>query len=298
MTTIPLARCAHLLGIHPKTVCHWLTEANVPFVPHPTDARIKCVAEEHLLEIARRHRRPLPDLPSAPSLDACGAPGSREEHALSLPTHEGEPDHFAPLPSLPSASSASLTDLTTDLTHRVSCLETRLVTLQEQLAQLAVALLQERERTVEDRLATLESLVQSLAGRPRLPDVQEQGAPCAARREHRLHPAEQRARSRLPALIEYSAQGTYVIISVQEGELHLLPDSAEWFEWLATIPSFRFVGQQGRFTAYRHSRLSRSWRAHRVIHQREYKQTLGVTDHLTIQRLEQVAAALSAGTVI
>jgi hypothetical protein len=98
----------------------------------------------------------------------------------------------------------------------------------------------------------------------------------------------------MPALIEYGAQGTYVIISSQEGELHLVPDSTEWFEWLATISSFRFVGQQGRFTAYRHDRLSRSWRAHRVIHQRQYKQTLGVTDQLTILRLEQVAAALQS----
>ena len=54
--------------------------------------------------------------------------------------------------------------------------------------------------------------------------------------------------------IEYGAQGTYVIITSREGELHLVPDSAEWFEWLATISSFRFVGQQGRFTAYRDTR--------------------------------------------
>jgi hypothetical protein len=85
-----------------------------------------------------------------------------------------------------------------------------------------------------------------------------------------------------------------VIISSQEGELHLAPDSAEWFAWRARISSFRFVGQQGRFTAYRHDRRSRSWRAHRVIHQRHSKQTLGVTDQLTIHRLEQVAAALQS----
>jgi hypothetical protein len=79
----------------------------------------------------------------------------------------------------------------------------------------------------------------------------------------------------MPALIEYGAQGAYVIISSQEGELQLAPDSAEWFEWRAPISSFRFVGKQGRFTAYRHDRLSRSWRAHRVIHQHHYKQTDG-----------------------
>ena len=98
----------------------------------------------------------------------------------------------------------------------------------------------------------------------------------------------------MPALIEYGAQGVYVIISSQEGELHLTPDSAEWFAWLASISSFRFVGQQGRFTAYRHDRLSRSWRAHRRIHQQDYRQLLGTTDHLTIQRLEQTAAAIQS----
>jgi hypothetical protein len=85
-----------------------------------------------------------------------------------------------------------------------------------------------------------------------------------------------------------------VVICPQEGELPLTPDSPEWFDWLASLSSFRFVGQQGRFTAYRHSRPSRSWRAHRCIHQRTYKQTLGVTDYLTIQRLEQVAATLQS----
>jgi hypothetical protein len=73
----------------------------------------------------------------------------------------------------------------------------------------------------------------------------------------------------MPALIEDGVQGTSVIISSQEGEVHLTPDAAEWFEWLASISSFRFVGKPRRFTAYRHDRLSRSWRAHRRIHQQD-----------------------------
>jgi hypothetical protein len=79
--------------------------------------------------------------------------------------------------------------------------------------------------------------------------------------------------------------------------LHLVPDSPEWFEWLATISSFRFVGQQGRFTAYRdtkHRCPTRSWRAYRYIHQRNYKCSLGVTDALTLACLEQAAATLQA----
>jgi hypothetical protein len=101
----------------------------------------------------------------------------------------------------------------------------------------------------------------------------------------------------MPALIEYGAQGSYVIISSQEGELHLVPESADWFEWLASISSFRFVGKQGRFTAYRDTKQghpTRSWRAYRTIHQHNYKHSLGVTEQLTIMRLEQVAAFLQA----
>ena len=115
--------------------------------------------------------------------------------------------------------------------------------------------------------------------------------------EQRPHPAKKGTPSRVIPLIEYAADGTYVVISPELGELSLTPDSPEWFDWLATISSFRFVGQQGRFTAYRDSkqgRPTRSWRAHRRIHQQNYKHSLGVTDQLTIIRLEQVAAILQA----
>jgi len=294
MATVPVATGARMLGIHPKTLHHWLGEANVPLAAHPTDARIKCVAEEHLQEVARRHRRPLPALPSALLLNGCSAPGSRAQPAQPPPTNEAEPKHAPasmPAPSVPE----------TDLVKRLSCLETRIVTLQEQLAQLALTVLHERERTVEHRIAALEALIQPLMGGHLLADQQEQGArqepTCVSHRGHQPLPVEQRARSRLPALIEYGAQGTYVIISSQEGELHLSPDSAAWFAWLASICSFRFVCQQGRFTAYRdskHGHPTRSWRAYRTIHQHNYKHSLGVTDQLTIIRLEQVAALLQA----
>ncbi len=294
MATFPVGTGARMLGIHSKTLHHWLKEANLPLAPHPTDARMACVAEEHLLEVARRHGRPFPDLPFAARQSGPSAPESREEQASSWPAHEVQ---SAPPAALLSPPSASLTDLI----QRLSCLETRVVTLQEQLAQLALALLHERERTVESRIAALEAVVQPLVGRHQLPDVPEQGpgpeSAGASPRERRLVLAEQRARARLPALIEYGAQGAYVIISAQEGELPLVPDSPEWFEWLATICSFRFVGQQGRFTAYRdtkHGHPTRSWRAYRTIHQRNYKCSLGVTETLTLACLEQAAATLQA----
>src|SRR5215470_3747784 len=55
MTLLPVADGARLLGIHPKTLHHWLKEANLPLAIHPTDARIRCMAQEHLLEAAKRH---------------------------------------------------------------------------------------------------------------------------------------------------------------------------------------------------------------------------------------------------
>ncbi len=118
-------------------------------------------------------------------------------------------------------------------------------TLQEQLAQLALVLLQERERTVEHRLTALESFIQQFTG-GQMPDPPaleaEQKLACVPRVPRPLHPAEQLARSRRPALVEYCAPGRYVIISSQEGEMHLEPNSRAWFDWLATLSSFRFIG--------------------------------------------------------
>ena len=51
MEMLPVTTCARMLGIHPKTFHRWLVQANLPFAAHPTDARIKCVAQEHLLEV-------------------------------------------------------------------------------------------------------------------------------------------------------------------------------------------------------------------------------------------------------
>lgn len=113
-------------------------------------------------------------------------------------------------------------------------------------------------------------------------------------KERRLHPAELRARSRVLPLIEYGAAGTYVVICPQDGELVLTPDSSAWFDWLATLASFRFVGKQGRFNAYRKGRMSRRWSAYRTMHQHDYQHYLGTTDHLTIDCLEQMAAKLQS----
>src|SRR5262249_30885739 len=100
------------------------------------------------------------------------------------------------------------------------------------------------------------------------------------------------SRGKLP-LIAYTATGSYVVICPTHGELDLLPDSAEWFEWLATLSSFRFLGQQGRLSASRSSGRP-CWMAYRRIHKRCYTYGLGNTKRLTLAHLEQMAATLQS----
>ena len=97
-------------------------------------------------------------------------------------------------------------------------------------------------------------------------------------------------------LVEYGAQGTYVVMSPEQGLLSFEPDSPEWFAWLSTLPSFRFVGQHGRFTAFRGYQCTShtSWWAHRQIHAHSHKRRLGLTASVTIECLELAASSLQA----
>ncbi len=105
-----------------------------------------------------------------------------------------------------------------------------------------------------------------------------------------------RAPARVLPLVEYATHGGYVIICPEHGLLTFEPDTPQWFAWLATRSSFRFVGKHGRLTAHRE--LQRvpggAWRAHRQLRNRSYTSRLGSTESLTIAALEQVAAELQA----
>jgi hypothetical protein len=297
MTLIPLTDCCAMLGVDPKTLRRWLKLTSMQFAPHPTDARLKCLTLSQIQQLATLHDRPLPFSGSPPPTLQETAPvlGLSAEHTQAA--LESQAHLLQTTPLLPPSMSEEA-----DLRKQLSCLERSVTSMQEQLAQLALELLQERSLRYERRLSALEAQVQQQRDVPAYEHEQE------ARGEvpppvslsttgRRLHPAELRARSRVIPLIEYGAAATYVIICPQEGALELVPDSPAWFEWFASISSFRFVGQQGRFTAYRdskHGRPTRSWRAHRWIHQHNYKHSLGVTDQLTITCLEQVAAILQA----
>lgn len=91
-------------------------------------------------------------------------------------------------------------------------------------------------------------------------------------------------------------QGEYVVISPALGMLSFQPDSPEWFAWLETLPSFRFVGKLGRCTAFRGYQCSPNtpWWAHRQIRNHSYKHRLGGTSGLTVAVLEQAAASLQS----
>jgi hypothetical protein len=291
MTVLPLIDCAHQLSIDTKTLRHWLQGANMSLSAHPTDARVKCLTSEQVQQLASVHGRTLKPL-SGVAMEP--APLSRPEPSqpLDLAGQMAE-----------GTSLSSPTPQEADLRQQLSQLERQVAILQSQLTQLTLELLQERTQRTEQRLQTLEEL---------LPPMQRQEAPPQAlqcRQEHlllvetapkerSLHPAEQRVRSCVPPpLIEYGADGTYLILCPQEGELPLVPDTPEWFEWFRTLSSFRFRGQRGRFGAsrgYHRHHPTRTWYAHRTIHQQEYKHYLGVSEHLTIEVLEQMAARFQA----
>jgi hypothetical protein len=286
MTLVPFTDCCAMLGIDAKTFRNWLRQANLAWVAHPKDARLKCLTREQVERLATLHARPLPSPLSPSPARAFAAPGKPESEAQPL-----EATSLLPTSVSPEA----------DLRKQLSCLETKMTTMQEHLAQLALCLLGEREVRYEQRLRALEALVpqaQTLASFQTSQETDMAGLPDPSPRPaRRLLPAEVRARSRVTALIEYGAHDQYVTVCPKLGVLSLVPDSPEWFDWLASLTAFRFVGPPGRFSACRASekgQYTRRWAARRHVHGHDFWHYLGVTDRLTLASLEQAAAALQA----
>lgn len=281
MTLVPFADCCLWLGVDPKTFRLWLKAANLSCCLHPTDARLKCLTPSQLQHLADLHGRCLPH----------PLPGTDEDVASCS---------SAPSLNVQATSAAGLEVLMpppdADLRHQVTRLQAHVTALSQQVAELALALLRERDARGPERTSQLKTPLSSLMAQ--LPSVPQADAAALASRPPVAVPSEVLAErapapSRALALIEYWAEGTYGIISPTEGVLALVPDSPAWFDWLATLSSFRFLGQQGRLSASR-TKGRTSWMAYRRINGQNYAYGLGQTVHLTIARLEQMAATLQS----
>ncbi len=281
MTLIPQMDCCTMLGIDPKTLRNWLRHAHLHFVAHSTDARLKCLTLEQVQHLAGLHARPIP--PPAVASPVLG----QETTPLSLPCPTRENDSSLAAPTASCSEEAELRKV-------VARLEAKVMTLQEQLAHLTLELLRERSEWYERRLSSLEAL---LSGGALLPVAKTEEMPVVDHHKTRSsqrspHPGELQARSRVIPRVELGAAGSYVLICPHEGELAFPTDSPEWFEWLCSLSSFRFIGHSGRCTAYREG--LRSWRAYRSFRGQTHKQSLGTTDRLSIARLEEVAGMLQS----
>ncbi len=288
MSPIAQMECCTMLGIDPKTLRNWLRHAGMQFVAHPTDARLKCLTQEQVQQLATLHARPL-QMASDPSPALCEpvtALASSPEQTISV-----QETNIALGPAASSLSEGA------ERRKAVCGLEAKVLALQEQLTQLTFELLRERTQRYEQRLSALEvQFSQHVTGSPKgaeLTPVVAQRLPSPSAAPRPLQPAELLARSRILPRIEYGAEGLYVLICPQDGVLSFPVDSPAWFDWLASLASFRFIGSQGRFTAYREGQ-TRMWKAYRTFHGRAHRRYLGITDRLTIARLEQVAASLQS----
>ena len=270
MTIFSQTACCDMLSVDPKTLRQWIKQAQMQPVVDPIDARRKCLSEDQIRTLAALHEVLVPSLSPTNPAAISDQPGGE------VLVEEA------------------------DLCQKVALLETKIMTLHEQLTQLALQLLGERSLHLEQRLGGLEAiLAHTLGTYPSLPAAPDPSMielpPAQQNVARRLHAAEQRVRSHVLPLIEYGAQDAYVLVCPKEGVLPFQVDSLEWFDWLATLVSFRFEAPAGRFTAYRHvngGQRVRTWIAQRYFHGRTYRVILGVTDQLTIARLEQRAAQL------
>ena len=265
MTLMSLADGCRLLAIDPKTLRRWLRQAHLSVQAHPSDTRLKCVTREQLEHVAGMHRRRLPE--------------ASEPLVSPVPSALGEERTASIWSSVASEVSGSMTELG----HQLGSLQSQVAMLQHQLTLLAEHFPKEGQWCISPIKLSVESS----------PDISvessSENVTILASIDRRKHPHV------LP-LVEYGAKGTYVVISPEEGVLSFEPDSPEWFAWLSTLPSFRFVGKGGRFTAFRgyQSTARTSWWAHRQIHNHSQRRRLGLTDSVTLDCLELAASSLQA----
>jgi len=139
MAAIPQMECCTMLGIDPKTLRNWLRHAHLHFVAHPTDARLKCLTLEQVQQLATLHARPIAPL--------AGAPEKRRQEATPLPSTLSPSSLTQQYETLLADAPASCSE-EAGLRTVVCGLETKVMALQEQVAQLTLELLRERVSAV------------------------------------------------------------------------------------------------------------------------------------------------------
>lgn len=258
MTLISLADCCRLLVIDPKTLHHWMRLSHLTVASHPDDARLKCLSAEHLEQLGAAHHRSVP----------LSGRGLVPADPLAL----GEPEPAKKLTDGPAQLRA--------LTEHLEALQAQVTLLREDLTRLTHPVVSEPVP-------------------PPSPGTRPAKAPSRKPSQPSCMPAGSDDRRKQPHVlsrVEYVTQDTYAMISSEVGKLSFEPDSPDWFAWLWTLASFRFVGLHGYYTAYRGYGCSpgTSWWAFRQIHSHCRKVRIGTTELLTLEALELAASSLQA----
>lgn len=89
-------------------------------------------------------------------------------------------------------------------------------------------------------------------------------------------------------------QGALAVLVAQQERLITVGTPA-WYNWLETVTLFTFSGEGGAFTARKERRQRGGWywKAYCTQHGKLVRAYLGKTEHLTLERLEQVAQILA-----
>lgn len=264
MPLLSLADSCRLLAIDARTLHRWLRLAHISVQAHPIDARFTCLTSDQVQHLAAMHRRTLPESSEPPFPVACSA--------SSIPS---DGNTASVCSCVRSAASGPITELT----RQPGSLHAQIAALQHHLTLLTEQVKHEQPRhtsilkTIENH--PLDTSATSSPDTSTTSSPQKEAIPASI--DRRQHPHV------LP-LVEYGVQGNSVVISPQEGLLSFEPDSPEWFAWLSTLPSFRFIGQHGRLTAFHGSQCSATtpWWGHRQIRHHSHKRRLGFTAQMTI----------------
>jgi hypothetical protein len=217
-------------------------------------------------------------------------PGDGRKHGLS------EDDlrqlarlHQRALPLLPAVPPASLSAAQPPLPAELLALPQTLRALHAQVTAL--------QQQVADLTHLLQPHIHPPAPAPQAKAAKQTAkpAPAAPRRAAAAITPPRKPVHVLPR-VEWASDGHYVVLCPKLGVLTLEPDSPAWFAWKAPQSAFRFVGQDGHFTA--HHEVLRvphgAWRAHRQIRNHSHNLPLRPTQELTFAVLERAAATLQA----